>query len=58
MIVNATPLLQKATVEFAEQGHSAKLHRSDKSVERSFDSLPQDLIVELEPFGVRMLIVR
>ena len=55
VIVNATPQPQQVTVKNPGQGGPAKLHRVDKSVELSFDSLPAELVVELEPFGVRML---
>jgi hypothetical protein len=57
VIVNATPQPQLVRVKDPGRGRPAKLYRVDKSVEQSFDSLPEELVLELEPFGVRMLIV-
>ncbi|MCF7848622.1 MAG: DUF6259 domain-containing protein, partial [Kiritimatiellales bacterium] len=58
VIVNATAQPQQVRVRDAGAGRPARLHRIDKSVERYFDFLPEEFVVELEPFGVRMLIVR
>jgi hypothetical protein len=56
VLVNATPEPQRATVTTAERGRPAALHRADKSIETTWDALPADLEIDLEPFGSRMLI--
>jgi len=58
VIVNATSQPQKAALLDPGRGRPARLCRVDKSVEKKFDALPEKLTIELEPFGVRMLIVQ
>ena len=57
VIVNTTPQEQQVTVKNYESDGGAALYRADKSTEQSFDKLPKDLPLKLEPFGVRMLVV-
>ena len=58
VIVNTTPQQQRADIIDPGRGRSAKLYRVDNSIEKTFDALPEKLTIELEPFGVRMLIVQ
>lgn len=57
VIVNSTMQPQQVTVKNYESDGTAHLYRTDKSIEKSFDSFPKSLKLKLEPFGVRMLIV-
>jgi len=56
VLVNATPEPRHAVIINPGTGRPARLYRADKSVEQSYDALPAELAVELEPFGVRMLV--
>ncbi len=56
VVVNATAQRQQIKLLDLNSGFAATLYRADKSVEKSFDSAPAELSLELEPFGVRMLI--
>ena len=58
VLVNTTPQQQAAYIINSGRGQPAKLYRVDNSVEKTFDALPEKLTIELEPFGVRMLIVQ
>jgi hypothetical protein len=58
ILVNATPEPRHAVIINPGTGRPARMCRADKSVEKSYDALPEELAVELEPFGVRMLVVQ
>ncbi|HUT92346.1 MAG TPA: DUF6259 domain-containing protein [Thermoguttaceae bacterium] len=58
VIVNATPDPQQAKVRLASSGRCAALFHADRTEAQRWDKCPTEIAVSLEPFGVRMLIVR
>lgn len=57
VIVNTTNAARRATVAMTPGG-AAVLYRANRSIERRIDALPAALELSLEPFGVRVLVVK
>ncbi len=58
VIVNATPHLQQAKLMHAGKAFQSSLYRVDRALECEIDRDEAEISLQLEPFGVRMLISR
>ncbi len=58
VIVNVTARPQRPTVRLTANGRSTTLFGADRKAERRWDACPSQIALSLEPFGVRMLVVR
>lgn len=58
VLVNATPEPQRATVATGARGRRAALYRADKTLETALEPAQETLSLTLEPFGIRLLVVR
>jgi len=57
-VVNATAQPQRAKIRMVPSGRSARMFRVDRSEEQRWKKCPSEIAVSLEPFGVRMIVVR
>ena len=58
VIVNMTAQPREAKVKLSAGGRSAVLYRADRVEQRHWQSSPAEIGLSLEPFGVRMLVLR
>jgi hypothetical protein len=57
VIVNTTAAPRKATIKLTDMPRGAVIYRADRSVERRFDTPVKEVVMTLEPFGTRMVVV-